>query len=326
VLGCANIAVRSLIPALSKHAAFELVAIASRSRDKAGPLARQYGCQAMEYGELVGATQVDAVYVPLPTGLHAEWVGKCLGAGKHVLCEKSLGCTLLDVQQMVDLARAKHVLLMENFQFRFHSQQRYVKDVLSTGRLGAVRCFRSSFGFPPFSDGAANIRYQKALGGGALFDAGAYTLKATTFMFGHEFRVKAATIRYSSEHGVDVGGAIYLERPDGLVSETAFGFDNFYQCNYEVWGSKGKLTARRAFTAPPGYSPEIDIESAAGVERLVLPPDDHFANMLTYFSESIARQTLEHEYEECLAQARLLQQVWELGHVCGGQDKSGRKA
>lgn len=315
VLGCANIAIRSMIPELHRHVAFHLVAIASRSHTKAEALAAQYGCVALTYDEMVGSGLVDAVYVPLPTGLHAEWVSRCLQGGKHVLCEKSLGCKLDEVQQMVALARSKGRLLMENFQFRFHSQHAYVKQILASGALGDIRCFRASFGFPPFADGGANIRYQASLGGGALLDAGAYTLKATTFMLGKGFKVKAASLRVSEEFGVDIGGAVYLENAQGVVSETAFGFDNFYQCNYEIWGNKGKLTSKRAFTAPLGFSPEIVVETVAGVEAKILPSDNHFANMLTFFGETIRRDLFNDEYDENLIQAQLINQARELSVV-----------
>jgi predicted dehydrogenase len=309
VLGCANIAVRSILPALHAHPAFALTGVASRSLDKAAPLAARYGCAALGYDALADHPEVDAVYIPLPTGLHAEWVTRCLSAGKHVLCEKSLGCSLREVEDMVALAQARQLLLMENFQFRFHSQHAEVRALLNSGLLGEVRCFRSAFGFPPFSDGLANIRYHRALGGGALLDAGAYTLKATTFMLGGGFRVKAATLRTGADCDVDLGGAIYLENSAGLVSETAFGFDNYYQCGYEIWGSKGKLTAKRAFTAPPGFSPALLVETAAGAAVRALPPDNHFANMLTAFAETIRSGTYGAEHAENLQQARLVQEA-----------------
>ena len=307
VLGCANIAVRSIIPELGRHPAFELAAVASRSPSKAEPIARAHGCRSLSYDELVSSSDVEAVYVPLPTGMHAEWVCKCLAAGKHVLCEKSLGCTLDEVLKMEELARQRRLALMENFQFRFHSQHAFVKGLLASGALGEVRCFRASFGFPPFADGSANIRYQPSLGGGALLDAGAYTLKATTFMLGGGFEVRAATLRMSEEFGVDLGGAIFLENGEGVVSETAFGFDNYYQCNYEIWGSKGKVTAKRAFTAPPGFTPEIVVETAAGCETKAMPADNHFEKMLTHFSGTIEKGLFEEEYEENRVQARLVQ-------------------
>jgi predicted dehydrogenase len=278
----------------------------------------------MEYDELVNDPLTDAIYVPLPTGLHWQWVTRCLEAGKHVLCEKSLGCTFGEVYDMVTLARTKKAFLLENFQFRFHSQHAFVKETLTSGVLGEIRCFRSSFGFPPFADGRANIRYQAELGGGALLDAGAYTLKATTFIIGDEFDVSAASLRYSQEYGVDVGGGVFLTNRNGLVSETAFGFDHFYQCNYEVWGSKGKLTAKRAFTAPPGFAPEVVIETKTGIEVRVLPPDNHFSKMLSYFSESIGDETAcEVEYAQCLTQARLLQKARECALI--GRNNWGKE-
>ena len=313
VLGCANIAARSLLPAFAGHAAFVVTGIASRDPAKAAPLAAQYRCQAMGYDELVTSARIDAVYIPLPTGLHAEWAARCLENKKHVLCEKSLATTRDDVRSLVALARKNHVLLVENFQFRFHSQHAYVKDLLTSARLGDIRCFRSSFGFPLFKD-PQNIRYKKALGGGALLDAGAYTLKAVAFVMGDGFRVKAATLWRPPNVEVDMGGGAYLENQEGVMAEVAFGFDHFYQCNYELWGSKGRLVVKRAFTAPPGFAPEVTLETAEGVTTLVLSPDDHFTNMLTHFAGCIEAQRYEEEYNECLTQAELVHQVLELSH------------
>jgi NDP-hexose-3-ketoreductase len=314
ILGCAAIAIRSIIPELKRHEAFHLVAISSRTKDKADAIAAGVGCDATSYDSLIANPDLDAIYVPLPTGLHAEWVMRALESGKHVLCEKSLGCSLAEVEAMTTQAREKRLLLMENFQFRFHSQHATVKQLVASGMIGQIRCFRTSFGFPPFADGAANIRYQKDLGGGALLDAGAYTIKATTFMLGDTFKVKAATLNHSADYDVEIGGAIYMENNAGLVSETAFGFDNFYQCNYEIWGSKGKLTAKRAFTAPPDFVPEIVVETAAGIEVLSLAPDNHFSNMLAHFAEKIFQRAYEDEYGENLIQARLMQQVRQMAN------------
>ena len=309
VLGCANIAVRSIIPELAIHPQFQLAGIASRSAEKREALASEYNCGSYLYEDLINERDVDAIYIPLPTGLHYEWVMKCLRSGKHVLCEKSLGCSLAEVKDIVLLAENHGLLVMENFQFRFHSQNAYVKNVLASGQLGEIRCFRASFGFPPFADGMKNIRYRKDLGGGALLDAGAYTLKASSFFLGHDLSVKAATKSFQRCCEVDTYGSAYLIAANGAVAETAYGFDNFYQCGYEIWGSQGKLTTKRAFTAPPGLAPEISVETKGKNECIKLSPDNHFANMLTYFSETIKSGRYETEYAECLTQARLIQEV-----------------
>ena len=115
ILGCANIAKRSLIPAFAKHAAFEVVAIASRTPEKASDLAAQYNCMACDYDGLIIAPDVELIYCPLPTGLHHEWVKKALVAGKHVLCEKSLACNLSEAEDLVATARKNSRFLMESF-------------------------------------------------------------------------------------------------------------------------------------------------------------------------------------------------------------------
>ena len=317
ILGCANIAQRSLIPAFHNHSAFNLVAIASRDVVKAQKIAVPLGCRAMTYDKLV-QSDVDLIYIPLPNALHHQWVMKSLEAGKHVLCEKSLACSLFEATEMVKAASKGHLLLMESFQWRFHSQTQTAKTILESGQLGNIRCFRSSFGFPPFLD-PENIRYNKALGGGALLDAGAYTLKATTEFLGPDVIVRAATLRMDHDLGIDVGGGIYLERPDGAVAETAFGFDNFYQCQYEIWGSKGKLAIKRAFTAPPSLEPEAVLETSAGVESLKLPADDHFARMLDYIAVALKsgdNKYFVNELESCMIQAVLIDQTRKLANEC----------
>lgn len=310
ILGCAKIATRSLIPSFAAHSRFVVDAIASRDPAKAGSVASQYGCRAMDYETLVTDPDIDLVYVPLPTGLHAEWVARCLHAGKHVLCEKSLAGTLPEVEALVAIARQKERLLIENFQFRFHSQHKTIRTILDSGKLGEIRCFRSSFGFPPFQD-PNDIRYNKALGGGALLDAGAYTLKSISVVLGEGFRVKAATRWQPADSEVDLGGGAYLENAAGVMVEVAFGFDHFYQCNYEIWGSKGHLIAKRTFTAPPGFTPEVVVHTGAGVEIMKLLPDDHFANMLTHCAMSVETHSFEAEYRDCLTQANLIQQTRE---------------
>lgn len=234
VLGCAHIAIRSLLPAFSSSERFELAGIASRDFHKAQLAAAPYHCVAYgSYEELLDNEDIELVYIPLPTGLHYEWIHKALEKGKHVMSEKSLSCTYDEVRELVELACDKHLLLIENFQFRFHSQHVWVKEFLERHELGDLRCFRCSFGFPPFED-RNNIRYSKSLGGGSLLDAGAYTLKAMQFILPDcSFSLRSASLYQPSDMEVDLYGGAYLDSPQGVIAELAFGFDNYYQCGYE---------------------------------------------------------------------------------------------
>ena len=311
ILGCANIARRSLIPAFDAHSAFKVAGIASRDLGTASPLALRYACEARTYEGLVAADDVDLVYCPLPTGLHHAWVKRCLEAGKHVLCEKSLACTAAEVSELVALARRQNRFLMESFQFRFHAQNLFVRRLLEEGVIGPLRQVVVRFGIPPFPEGRANIRYSAALGGGALLDNGAYTIKATTYLLGKDVQVKTAHRVVPSDAEVDIHGTLSLETAQGVVSQTAYGFDHWYRNGYDIWGAKGTISTTRAFTARPDFDAEVRVETAEGVKVRTFR-DDHFARLLDHVAGCIATGNHEGEYEECLVQARLLQQAKEL--------------
>jgi len=318
IMGTANIAVRSVIPAIADLTGkFKLSAIASRSLSAAEQVAASYQVTALQgYEALVDRELCDAVYVPLPNSLHFAWVRKCLENGIHVLVEKSMGCNLAEVEELNQLAQRQGLVLAENFQFRFHRQLSFIQELLATGRIGQLRCLRSSFGFPPFKD-AGNIRYQPALGGGALLDAGAYPVKIAQIFLGQQLKVKAANLNYGPEHEVDIWGGAYLQQKKGnLFAEIAFGFDHYYQCNLELWGSTGKIYTNRIFTAPPGYQPQIILETASGTETISLEPDHHFINMLQHFYQLITNgNERDHEYQQNINQARLIGELKEKANV-----------
>ena len=307
VLGCANIAKRSVVPAILTIPELELVAVASRTLPKATEYAQLFNCEAVVgYQNLLDRKDIDAIYMPLPTGLHEEWVLKALETGKHILIEKSLAMSYASAQVMVQKAKEKGLLIMENFMFLYHGQHNFVKQLMADGKIGELRCFRSSFGFPPLAND--NFRYNKALGGGALLDAAAYTVRASQLFLGNDLIVAASNLNYENSE-VDLYGGAYLQSKRGAFSEVAFGFDNFYQCNYELWGSKGKITAQRAFTPSPEFKPTITLEVQGQIFNYEVNAENHFVNMLNEFKRCIFAGDLENKYIEILNQSRLLQEV-----------------
>ncbi len=310
ILGCASIAKRSVIPAiLELKDLFNLAGIASREKEKAMDCAQQFGSLPFDYEALINEGDLDALYIPLPNSMHAEWIGKALDKGIHVLVEKSLATNFADVERLNNKAETSNLILMEHFQFRFHPQMAEIKRVLDSGVLGELRCMRATFGFPPFPD-ADNIRYQQSLGGGALLDAGAYPIKISQIILGNDLDVKAAKLNYDSARGVDIWGGGFLQQKNGpLFSEIAFGFDNYYQCNMELIGSKGKLTATRVFTAPPGFEAELILETSAGKEIIKVPAGNHFKNLLLHFN-GLVKNTIsaDAEYAQNINQARLIKE------------------
>jgi NDP-hexose-3-ketoreductase len=198
------------------------------------------------------------------------------------------------------------LLIMENFTFLYHGQHELVKGLIKDGKIGDLRCFRSSFGFPPLDP--QNFRYNKELGGGSLLDAAAYTIRASQLFLGNDLRVEAATLNHLDSE-VDIYGGAYLKAEDGSFAEVAFGFDNFYQCNYEIWGSKGKISANRAFTPGPDFKPKITLEQKGESFEYEADAESQFVTILTEFARCVRENDREGKYGEILNQARLLQEL-----------------
>lgn len=312
VLGCANIAIRTVIPAiLELNNRFRLVGIASRTYEKASSFSKRFRTTAFDgYQSLIESPELQAVYIPVPNALHAEWIENALQRGLNVLVEKSLACEYGDVVRLNDLASQKRLALVENFQFRFHGQLAYIKELVNKGIIGELRCMRSSFGFPGLPD-ENDIRYQKSLGGGALLDTGAYPLKIAQIFLGSDIEVKAASLNCTPGKEVDIWGGAYVKQKHGdLFGELAFGFDHHYQCNVELWGSRGKIFTNRIFTASINHEPVIELETQSGKETITLPTDHHFRNMLIHFHELIHhKKDLEEEYRQNVNQARLIHEL-----------------
>jgi predicted dehydrogenase len=294
------------IQSLPDH--FELVAIASRSAAKADEFARPFGVKGIEgYAALLDMQEIDAIYMPLPTGLHEEWILRSLLAGKHVLVEKSLAIDHESAQRVVETARSRGLALLENFMFKFHSQHRFTWELLNNGNLGEIRLFRSQFGFPPLDDG--NFRYDKPAGGGALLDAGAYTVKASQWFLGSGLEVLSSVLYTDPKKGVDIFGNATLISKAGTVAQLSFGFDNFYQCNYEFWGSEGRLLAERAFTPKPAEQPQMVWERQGEKDCRRLEADNHFGNILKEFHRVIVEKDHLKCLEEILDQSRILTDI-----------------
>ena len=311
VLGTANIALRSIIPQIQNlKDNYNFVGIATRNIQHKADHAPELNL-IEGYDQLLDKRIVDAVYIPLPNSMHYEWVKHSLNKGLHVLVEKSMACTHAEVVELNNIAREKDLVLVENFQFRFHSQLTYILRLLKEKVLGELRIIRSSFCFPPFSD-KNNIRYNESLGGGALLDAGAYPVKLSQLLLGNEVKVTSAVLNREEEFNVDIWGGASIEQQDGnLFSQVAFGFDNYYQCNLEIIGSKGKLYTNRIFTAGESIKPKIILETNAnGLEEVELEPDNHFRNMLLYFHKLImGLEDRNDEYSSNINQARLLEEL-----------------
>ena len=256
ILSTANIATQKVIPGMKKAARCEVVAIGSRDEAAAQAAAARLGDSRAHgsYEALLADPEVDAVYIPLPNHLHAEWTIAAARAGKHVLCEKPLAMTAADAERMVEACRAEGVRLMEAFMYRLHPSWVAVQRLVTDGRIGRLTAVQSWFSY--FNDDPANIRNIREVGGGALYDIGCYSVNLSRFLFGGEpTNVHGSVIRDPAS-GVDVVASGILEFPTGVATFTCSTRTESDQ-RVHVYGTEGRISIGIPFNIPPDRPTEV---------------------------------------------------------------------
>lgn len=274
--------------------------------DKAQTFIDQYGGKIFDgYEKIVKSPDVDAIYIPLPPALHFKWAKLALECGKHVLVEKPSTVSYDDTKELVRIAKKNKLAFHENYMFTFHKQLDAIEDIIKSGEIGDIRLYRISFGFPRRA--VNDFRYNKALGGGALIDAGGYTIRYATRLLGPTARITYGQSNYLDEFEVDMYGSAAMVNDDGVTAQIAFGMDNNYKCELEAWGSKGCLTTGRVLTAPVGFVPTATIR-IGNEERIVdLPSDDAFLKSIQYFADCIKDDKVRSDrYQIITRQAELI--------------------
>lgn len=322
-----EIAFRRFLPALKEAACFEYAGVAIANKDefegatdeilakeraKAQTFVDNYDGKIYEgYRNLIESNDIDAVYLPLPPGLHYQWAKVALNADKHILVEKPCTTALSNTQDLLQEAGDKQLAVHENYMFAFHDQLKAINDIVASGKIGDVRLYRVSFGFPMRAQN--DFRYNKALGGGALLDCGGYTLKYASMLLGSTAQIKYAQSNNIEGFGVDMYGSAALVNDKGVTVQVAFGMDHNYKCELEVWGSNGTLYTNRILTAPAGLAPEVTIRKGNDEEKRNLPADDAFKKSILHFSRCIEdNATREENYQTLLRQAKLVDSFKEL--------------
>lgn len=281
VLGYARIAKNSIIPAIARADNARLYGVASRNQADlpTGEWEQSYG----DYAALLADPAIQAVYIPLPNSLHKEWVLRALEAGKHVLCEKPIGLTAAEAQEMQQAAVQHNRLLMEAFMYQYTDRVRVIKQVLESGALGELRHINVSFRF--LLDRPNTIKMQPALGGGALYDVGCYPVNFIGMVTGRlPVRCKALC---ETEQGVDTNLSALLQYEDGLIANIHCGF-NAYGRNYaEIIGTKGMLIIDKPFLDDAGA---LHLHTAEGVRELPVSESDRYQAEIRHFSSAVLNQ------------------------------------
>jgi predicted dehydrogenase len=173
-----------------------VTAVAARDRVRAGEFAAKHEIPVVHdsYADLIADPDIDAVYVPLPNALHAEWTLAAVAAGKHVLCEKPMTANAGQARRVAEAAGARGVVVMEAFHYRYHPFAHRAVELVDT--IGPIRHVhaRLCFPLPRFGD----IRYSYDLAGGAMMDAGCYPVHFVRVLAGAEPEVVSAHAKLRS--------------------------------------------------------------------------------------------------------------------------------
>ena len=265
------------------------LAVIDKERQKAQTFVDNYGGRIFEgYQTLIESPEVDVVYLPLPPALPFKWTKRTLEAGKNAYVEKPFTTSLEDTQALLSIAKEKKLAVHENYMFVFHNQLQAINDLIAAGEIGRVRQYRVSFGFPRRA--VNDFRYNKALGGGALLDAGGYCLKYASWLLGDCAKLVCANAYFEPEFEVDIFGSATMVNEEGTVVQMSFGMDCDYKCELEAWGSTGTLTTGRILTAPDGLEPDMVIKHNQDLETEKLPADNAFEKSIRHFYKCLVNR------------------------------------
>jgi predicted dehydrogenase len=290
VLGAAAIVPMALTNPARSVPDVQITAVAARDPKRAEKFAHRHHIPHVHktYQDLFDDPEIDAIYNPLPNGLHAEWTIKALRAGKHVLCEKPFASNASEAVEMAKTANETGKVLYEAFAYRTHPLTAHMKEVMHNGTIGKIQKIEARFGF--LNPNLSNIRYRYALAGGAQMDAGCYPVSMVRFLMGEEPVVTHAKARLARPQ-VDSRMESQLRFPNGAEARVICDmlsprvFDSFLK----VQGDAGEMTVISPFQ--PHWFHLITVRNAKGVRRGQIKGENAYVSQLKTFVSAIRSGT-----------------------------------
>jgi len=277
VLGAARITPLALVKPARRIGGAQVVAVAARDRTRATEFARKQGIpRVMEgYAELINDPDIDAVYNPLPNGLHGYWTIAALMAGKHVLCEKPFTANADEARSVAEACNGNPgLVVMEAFHYQYHPLTKRLVEIVRSGELGTIRNVDVAFSAPVWKRG--DIRYQLALAGGATMDMGCYPVSLLRLLTPGP-RVNGAEAKLSSP-GVDRAMDAHFSLPDGGSAHIGCSMfsSSVLRLHAEVTGDNGKITVFNPFSPQYGHRMKVTTSLGTRKERFSRKPSYDF--------------------------------------------------
>ncbi len=316
IISTADIGMTKVVPAIQRAENCEVVAIASRNADQASAAAARLGIAGSygSYEALLAADDVDAVYLPLPNDLHAEWTIKAAEAGKHVLCEKPLALTATQAQEMAHACEEAGIVLAEAFMYRHHPSWVEAIRLVRQGAIGDLQAVQSWFSY--YNDDPTNIRNRLENGGGAIMDVGCYCINLSRMLFGAEPARVGASVRRDSVMGIDTLSSAVLEFPEKGQATFTCSIRAEPDQRVHIVGTKGRIEIEIPFNIPPDQKTRIFL--TAGGDPPVAPDTrtiefdvaDPYTVQATVFAGAILEgSTFPVPIDDAVANLRVIEQI-----------------
>lgn len=322
ILGCSGIGKTRTIPGMLNAANAELYAIAGRNEEKLKAYAEPFGPKKLytDYQALLDDENVDAVYIPLPNGLHLEWVLKAAAAGKHILCEKPLALNEEQVKEMFAAAKKHGVLLEEAYAYRHAQLVKKVKEIVDSGVIGKIRYLESKHS--TYDTNREGIRYQKDNGGGAVYDVTCYNVSLASYLLGKDPQDMHVYCGFDRQTGVDTSDAVLMRYEEGVTASLYAGLDAYPRGCFSILGETGRINVEHKFNSrglchvcvgkyARGQNAEYVDEIVTDYTVWV---DDNYYMTVQQFSDAVLNGTpLEISEEESLRTARVCDMIRKVG-------------
>ncbi|WP_329051094.1 Gfo/Idh/MocA family oxidoreductase [Amycolatopsis sp. NBC_01488] len=288
ILGAARIAPTALVKPASSSSEVDVVAVAARSLERAQAFAARHDIPVAHasYEALLADPAVDAVYNPLPNGLHGRWTRAALEAGKHVLCEKPFTANAAEAREIARLAADSGRVVMEAFHYRYHPLALRVEEIVASGELGTVERVETAlcFPLPKFSD----IRYDYALAGGATMDAGCYAVHMARTFGGETPWVVSASAKLRSPE-IDRAMTAELRYPSGHTGrvECSMWSSSLLKISAKVVGSRGSIRVVNPVMPQGFHRMRVEVDGIPRAERF--PRRASYSYQLDAFAAAVLR-------------------------------------
>ena len=268
ILGAARIAPTALIKPARRTGRAEVTAVAARDPERAAEFARKQGIPRVldSYAALVEDPDIDAVYNPLPNGLHGHWTIAALKAGKHVLREKPFTANADEARAVAEVDNGNPgVVVMEAFHYQYHPLTKRLVEIVRSGELGNIGKVDVAFSAPLWKKG--DIRYQLALAGGATMDMGCYPISLLRLLVPGP-RVIGAEAKLSSP-GVDRAMDAHFSLPDGGSAHIGCSMfsSSVLRLHAEITGDNGKISVFNPFAPQHGHRMRVTTSLGTRKER-----------------------------------------------------------